>query len=534
MVFYTSLKNQDWLIPPRIEDIIEDEHVCNIVEIVVDNIDFSEIEKSQEGPGHPMYHPRIYIKIIVMGMIDGVRSSRKLEKQVKENVVYMYLAEKLQPDFRSISDFRKDHPELIEDCFKAVVEFARDLGMVRLGHLSIDGTKIKANASNSKTLSKDDLSFLEEIIKNEIQKGIEIDKVEDERHGKSKNGYELPKDIKSIENIKKYLREKIKETKFKTKNERTMAKMLKEYIDGDETKKDVIDAKIKNAKEELEKSGGNTVNLTDPSSKFMKNKKGRIEQSYNGQIAVDSEQKIIIANDVSQAPADTEELQPMIENIEKNVGELPEGTEMSLDNGYYSGPNLKHLEDKKFDGYMPDSNQAQENKGKAVETKQFSKECFEYDVDKDVFRCPNGKELGFAYEYYDKTHQKTIREYRCHDCDVCPFKSQCIKERGKNYKRIKVDKYEEYRKRMSDKMKSKEGREKLKIRSKIVEHPFGDIKQNIGLREFLTRGLDKVKIEFNLSCIAHNIKRIASFIREKYSNVKNFLKTATIKIESHC
>lgn len=528
MVFYQTLKSQDWIIPPRIENIILEDNVCYIVELVVDNMDFSDIEKEYEGPGHPAYPPNIPIKIIIMGMIDGIRSSRKLHKNIRENVVYMYLSEKLKPDFRTISDFRKDNHELIDECFKEVVKFARDLGMIQLGHISIDGSKFKANASKSKTYTKDELSFLDDFIKNELQKGIEEDEREDDQYGKEKNGYELPKDAKLFDDIKEYLRKKLEDSKIHRRAKKRIEKTVKDYIESDEKKKEQIEGKINNAMDELENTNPKTVNLTDPESRLMKNKKGIREAGYNGQIAVDGKEKIIIAADVSQSSADTKELKPMIENIEDTCGTLKEGTEMSLDAGYYSGPNLKELEDRKIDGYIPDSKQAQKMKGKKLEKKKFSKECFEYDEVKDQFTCPNDEILIFKWEYYDKHNDRTMREYHCNNCDNCPFKSECINEKRKKFKRIKIDEYELYRKRMKDKMKTKEGREKYKTRGKIVEHPFGDIKENIGLRGFLTRGKINVKTEFKLACLAHNFKRIVSFIIREFGSIKDYLKIAAV------
>ena len=545
MVYYQTLKSQDWIIPPRIETIISEDNVCYIIELVVDNMDFSEIEKEYEGPGHPAYSPNILIKIIIMGMIDGIRSSRKLHKNVRENVVYMYLAEKVKPDFRTISDFRKDNQELIDESFKEVVKFARDLGMIQLGHISIDGSKFKANASKSKTFTKDELSFLDDFIKNELQKGIEEDEKEDEHYGKDKNGYELPKDAKLFDDVKEYLRKKLEDSKIHRNAKRRIKKTVKDYIESDEKKKEMIEDKIDKAMNEFENSNPKTVNLTDPESRLMKNKKGITEPGYNGQIAVDDKEKIIIATDISQSSADTKELKPMIENIEDTCGELKEGTEMSLDAGYYSGPNLKELEDRKIDGYVPDSKLAQKMKGRKseemkspssepikdwlrVEKKKFSKECFVYDEVNDQFTCPNGEILIFKWEYYDKHNDRTMREYQCNNCDSCPFKSECINEKRKKFKRIKIDEYEMYRKRMKDKMNTETGREKYKTRGKIVEHPFGDIKENIGLRGFLTRGKINVKTEFMLACIAHNFKRIVSFIKREFGSIKDYLKIAAV------
>lgn len=518
-MFIKDLKNQEYLFPPNIKDLIGNNHIVYVVDTVIDSMDFSEKEKEAEGPGSPGYHPKIPLKIIIYGMIDRERSSRKLHENVRMNALYIYLAGKMTPDFRTISDFRKNNSELVNSCFKSVVEFAYNLGMVNLWHISVDGTKIKANASKNKTFTKEELEFLEKIVKTEIEKGIEIDEQEDEMFGKDKTGYELPDDVKLSKNIQRFLRKKLEEEGIKTKSQRSMGKIIKEHIEGDEKKKEQINRKLEGAIKKTQDPDVKKINLTDPESHLMKNKKGAFEQCFSPQISVDSEEKIIIGNHVSQAPDDTNELIPMIEEVEKNLGKLQEGTEVSLDNGFYSGPNLKYLEDEELDGYIPNSDLAQRMKGKTVTKDPFGKECFEYDEENDVFICPNNEILIFRHQYYNKNTKKKTRVYYTKNCKDCPNKQQCLKESSKPYRRIKADKFEGFKRRMTNKMKSEEAREKLKIRSKIVEHPFGDIKYNMGLSEFLLRGIKKVKIEFNLACIAHNIKRIASFIKKKELNI---------------
>lgn len=522
MVFIKTHRHQDWILPRRIEDLIDNDHVCYLVEIIIDDMDFSAIEEKYNGPGRPAYAPRIIIKVLIMGMIDGVRASRKLAKNVRENVVYMYLAEKLTPDFRTISDFRKNNEELVKECFQAVVLYARELGMVQLNHISIDGSTFKANASKSKTFTKEELAFIHEFIKNELEQGILEDERDDVRLGRDNTGYELPDEVRSAESIKKHLKKKLDESEINEKSKRRVKKLTEDYIDGDEAKKKDIEAKVEDGLKTLEDSGGKRVNLTDSDSQLMKDKKGFYDQEFNGQIAVDSHEKFIIGADVSSSPVDTNELIPMVKNVEATVGELPEGTEMSIDNGFYSGENLKYLEDRKINGYIPDSVQAQKMKGKTLKPNTFGKGSFGYDEANDCFTCPHGKILSPYYQYYDKAQKRTMWGYRSYDCGDCPYRTDCITEKGKAFKRVKADKYEVHRRRMRAKMETEAGRTTYKTRGAIVEHPFGDIKANIGLRSFLTRGLSGVRTEFRLACIAHNFKRIASYLRRTYGSIKNF------------
>ncbi len=135
MTFYKDLKDQQLLLPPNICDLISKNHICHLVDKIIQNMDITDIEKRYEGAGHPAYHPKIILKLLILGQIDGLRSSRKIAKNARENVVYMYLAGLLQPDFRTIGDFRKNNFELVKSSFQEVVKFAKDLGMISLAQV---------------------------------------------------------------------------------------------------------------------------------------------------------------------------------------------------------------------------------------------------------------------------------------------------------------------------------------------------------------------------------------------------------------
>jgi transposase len=520
MVYYKDYKNQDWILPPRIENIIPEDHICFLVDDIIDQMDFGDIDEKYQGPGHPAYPPKIMVKLLIMGTIDGLRSSRKIGDCVRENVIFIFLAGKLTPNFRTISDFRKNNPKLIEYSFKEIVRFAMRMRMVKLGHIAIDGTKIKANASKDKTLKKDELSYLEKLIREEIQKGIIEDEMEDELYGRDNDGQELPEHIKSKGGLRKVIRELIEQEKIKSSKKKEMMNIIEDYIAGDKRKKKMILDKIKNAQKEINRANSKKINLTDPESRFMDNKKHFVEQSYNTQISVDNEHGIIIGNDVVQNENDYKELIPQIEKSEKNIGfKLPEGTEVSADNGYYSGKNIRYLNKRRFDGYIPDQKNASIVKGKTIVDKPFSKNSFEYDHKNDCYICPNGEKLPFEYDYFDKFKGKDMRIYQGANCLGCALNPQCVKSKY-GVKVIKSDEFEKERRDMAVKLKSEEGKRKYNIRIITVEYPFGNIKQNIGLREFLTRGVKKVKTEFNLACIAHNLRRIQNILSDRNTKIK--------------
>ncbi len=490
MAYIKSFKNQSWLLPPSLEDIIPEDHICYLVEGLVSLLDFSMFDVRYSGPGHPAYHPRILIKILVMGVLDRVRSSRELAKNARENIVYMFLAEKATPDFRTISDFRKNNPDLVKEVFKHTVTLAKQNGMIDLSHLATDGSKQKANAANKRVLTKDELDFLLRFVDEELEEWAKQDDIEDEIFGDIRGIDQLPnKSRKKIQNIVK----------------RYIGKMKEEG----NIFKDKTYGKLSQAYDELKEHELKKVNVTDPESRFMKNKKGRIEASYNVQITVDKK-NFILANDVSKDENDVGQLQPQVLQTEENIGLLPENIPWSFDNGYYESGNIKFLDDEMIDGYIPD------NKKKTVPP--YDKQHFIYDQENDEYICPAGKPVTFLGERYDKSKKKTVRIYKGQKCKTCPYQKICTKQKdGIRY--IKSFPYRKERNAMNEKMDTEKGKEIYKLRAITVEPVFGDIKENKGMQGFFTRGIKTVRTEFNLVCTACNLKKIwIELQREKQQN----------------
>jgi len=487
---------QSWLLPPDISDLIPVDHICYLVVAIVNSIDLSEVEKKYRfTPGNPAYPRRMLLRLVIMASIDAVWSSRKIAKLAQENVVYMYLTGNEKPDFRTICNFRKWNKELIEEVFKETVTIAKALRILNLGHISTDGTKMKANASNNYTLSKEEIEEIRRI----IERGIEVDEEEDRLYGDTR-GDELPPELDTQEKLRKKI-EEIKQASGRGLKS-AAKKIIERYAHGDERAKEEVMEKLDKAEGELNKSGQDAVSLTDHEARFMENKKKRTELSYNLQITVDHDSGIILANDVTQDCTDHNQLQPQVEMTEENLGGLPEGTKASMDNGYFSGVNLRYLEKKGLDGYIPDSKQAQELKGKKIQDGPYSKDKFMYDEEKDQFICPNGEVLTRKGEY--EYNGKPLYTYYGANCSECPYRSECAGEHRRRV--ITSDDYEVERRRMAAKMRSEEGKEEYKKRKETVEWPFGNIKHNLKFREFLTRGIESVKIEHNLVCTAHNLK----------------------------
>ena len=460
MVYINSFRGQNWLIPQSIRDMISQNHICFFVEEFVDSLDFTNFDMIYEGAGHPAYHPRIIMKIIIQGMLSKERSSRRLASACRENFVFMYLAEKVQPNFRTIARFRKNNASFVKYAFKETINLASEHDLIDLNLICIDGSKVKANASKKAFLKKEQLSQLDSIIGKMIKEDIEQDEIDGETlGGKEENITDL--EMKNLKEIVKNYRN----VKNKEKLKENCKKAVEEFDK---------DPRIKR------------VSLSDPECRMMKNKKGFFELDYNIQFTVDSKNQIIVANDVCQDRTDTFQLQPQIKNVKENIN-LREDTRVVADCNYNSGGNLKYLEDNFIDGLIPTLSQAQELDERE---KTIKEDEYEYDWDKDeiIWKETRLKYIG-TWNQGKKLRQRIYRS-----------------EDGKVMK--KVMEFFRERLRMKKKLETKEGKQIYSLRKTIVEPVIGNIKYNLGFTEFLVRGLDGAKLELNIASITHNLKKI--------------------------
>ena len=459
MAYIQSNKDQNWLIPKNIKDIIPKDHICFLVEDFVEQLDFSNFDMIYEGAGHPAYHPRIIMKILTYGTLCRTRSSRKLAKATIENFVFMYLAEKVNPNWRTISRFRKDNHEFVKNAFKKTVEVAVKNKLVDLSFLSIDGSTFKAYAGAKRYFDKKGLDKLDKAIDKMIKEDIALDELEDELYGDNAND--------GLTGI----------------DRRDMKKMVEEFNKSKDKKK--IKKNIEKAKGELEKYFLKKVSISDPESRAMQTKKRFSELSYNSQLSV-SKNQIIVANDITQDKHDAHQFIPQIGNVKDNI-KLKKDTKVALDCGYSDGDNIRFAEDNDIDLYVPSRAQAQKLDGK---DETLNHDNYEYDEEKDEIICDGNR--------YKRTGGYTRKDGK----KILTFYNKGLKKK----KDIPI--YFKERLRMKEKMETEDGKEVYNLRKITVEPVYGNIKENLGFRGFLLRGLEKVKTEFNLVCIAHNLQKI--------------------------
>ena len=370
----------------------------------------------------------------------------------------MYLAEKVQPNFRTICRFRENNANFIKEIFKETVNLASKNGLIDLSLICTDGSKIKANASKKSFLKEEQIDKLDSIISAMIEEDLKQDEIDQKISGdKEENLTNL--DTKNLKEIVKRYR--------KSKN------------------KEKVKETCKKAKEELQKNPDmKRVSLTDPECRQMLNKKGVFELDYNVQFTVDSKEQIILANDVCQNPTDINQLKPQIEKTKENI-KMKKNTMSVADCGYNSGENFRFLEEEKIEGYIPNQSQVQEIYDRERTVKQ---DDYEYDWETDEIIIK-----GERYKFYRMYKKKKNSKQRL-------YKS----EKGK-IKR--VPEFFRERIRMKERMETDEGKIIYNIRKYIVEPVIGDIKYNLQLAEFSLRGLNGVRLELNLASIIHNLKK---------------------------
>lgn len=473
MKFRAYDQHQMMLLPNSLEDLIPQNHLIRAIDLVVDQLDLIELYNSYGEEGQPAYHPKMLIKIFLYGYATGVRSSKKLAKKLESDVFYMYLSGMQNPDFRTISDFRKNKKEYISECFKQVLQICSQIGLISLGHISIDGTKIEANSSRKMIKDKKDVlrieDNLEQQIKSLLDSSEKTDEQEDEKYGKDKRGDELPSEL---------------------------------------SKKEKFLEKVKAAKKYLEENKLERVSITDPETRIMK-MSGRTNICYNAQAAVDSDNQIIVACKISSAENDHYNFIPVYEEVIKNTGEKPK--EVSADAGYHSGKTYLYLEKNDIDGYIPDCKFTAQTDKKGDETiGAFDRRKFTHSPNNDSYVCPMGKEMIFTKN--SSRNGVKFRIYKGASCLECKSRQECIEKSTANYRQIQIYENDKFKTEMRIKLLSEEGRKKYKKRMVIIKPVFAQLKRIMGFREFLLRGIDKVSCELNLICTAYNIKKLSKHL----------------------
>lgn len=456
---------QSVMFPSMVDDFVSNNNPVRFIEAYVENLDLTELGFTHSEPkqtGRPSYAPSDLLKLYIYGYLKKTRSSRQLGQLTHLNVEVFWLLKKLQPDFRTISDFRKDNIDGIKKVCREFTLLCKKLNLFGGELIAIDGSKFCSVNHNSKVLTSKGITNL----------------------------------IKQVdENIEEYFRNLEKQDSTEQSIEQTGTEELNAAI-----------SKLKKHRESLSQlqkllkaSGETQIAITDPDCKKMRTGHQGIDMCYNVQIAVDSKHKLIVAHDVTNDANDLNQLVPMAEQS-KEILEV-ETLDLTADKGYFNEEQIAECEGNNIKCYIPTPDYSQ-NKSKGL----FTYKDFNYDQKSDLYDCPGKEKLLRTIEV--TKHGKPTVIYRTKACKTCILKPKCTT--SKEGRRIYRNNYKEIIETMQKRMK--ENPSVSQQRKSIVEHPFGTLKHNMGHGYFLMRGKEKVSAEMSMSVLVYNMKRVMNII----------------------
>ena len=452
-------REQTSLLPITFDEMISEENPVRVIDAFVEILDIKAIGfkySETKVTGRMPYNPKDMLKLYVYGYFNGIRTSRKLEKECGRNIELMWLLNSLAPDFKTIADFRKDNKKAVIGIFKEFSLFCDEMNLIGKEMVAIDGSKFRACNSRRKNFTK-----------------RKVEKMLEHYEQSAKRYIELLENSDNDTDETKLDKSKIKEKLLNAK------KRIEE---------------LTQLQKEVEEKG--EVSITDPDARHMSVSNNGTDISHNVQTAVDSKYHLVVAIDVTSNAADNGQLYPMAEKAkqELNVEELT----VVADKGYYNGEDLKSCEE---NGITAIVSKQKFNNGSCDEN--FTKDKFIYNKKEDIYICPMGNKL----KRMSKAGAKRTR-YRCDECDSCPHKSNCTT--NKKGREVSPTEYQEYYDR-ADKLFA-ENLHLYKQRQMIVEHPYGTIKRSLGYTYFLMRGNEKVKCETYLHFFVYNFKRVINIL----------------------
>jgi transposase len=341
------------LLPPSLLDWLPEGHLAHFILDVAEQLDLSIIYASYKGDGRgqPPFDPGMMTALLFYAYCTGVPSSRQIEKRTHEDIAFRVIAANRHPDHDSVCEFRKRHLKALAGLFVQILRLCQEAGLVKLGHVALDGTKIKANASKHKAMSYGRMKKKKEELEKEIDELLKnaeaVDKEEDKKYGKGKKGWDLPDELKR------------RETRLE-KIKAAMSALEEEARQQAAEKQKEKEARKKSKKGSASQPPTAVVpsdkaqrNFTDPDSRIMKvSGANSFEQCYNGQAIVDDSSQVIVAAGLSQHANDVEEVEPILDILEENLGGIPHHTAITTDAGYFSETNLMLFEDALLNPFM--------------------------------------------------------------------------------------------------------------------------------------------------------------------------------------
>jgi transposase len=492
---------------PSLNSLIGGDDPVRIFQEVMDAVDWSpwEGQYKRTGLGQPPIHPRYVAAAILYGLYRGIRSSRRLEEACCYRFDFMWLVENRRIDHTTFAKFRTKFHAPLKDLFRQIGRMAMNLGLIRLCEVAFDGTRVKANNSRYKTRTaktlEEKVRALDELFEQLTAKVAAADTAGECLGSPT----QLPRELADVEQRREQVQRAL--------------------------------AKAKAADEARRKQGVNLeknpaqVPTTDADSKVMPNKEGGYAPNYTPTAVTDGTQGFIVDDDVLAEVNESPAAAPSVERIEENFGRKPE--KFLTDAGNNSGQIMAEMERRGVEFYAPAvSHQPQEGNpakrdaptrpvpqsewSKLSRSNQgkLAKSCFVYDAEKDQYYCPQGRAMPFEKTKPDQRGGETVtlRVYRCAGCAGCPLSAACLSPQSQHGRTVTRDPYEEVRERTAARMATDSARQLYNQRPRIAETTFGILKSVMGLRQFLLRGLEKVKTEWRWATTAFNVIKLVRAI----------------------
>lgn len=561
-VFKEYTMGQMVLLPVDLEEEIEPNHLVRVVNAAVEKMDLRKVYEQYAGGGTSSYHPKMLLKVLIYAYSQQIYSSRKIAKALRENIYFMWLSGNNHPDFHTINRFRGVVvKETIGEIFAAVVLILVEGGYVKLENYFVDGTKVEANASKySYVWAKNTKRYMEQVqakVADLLETIEQINEAEDAEYGEKdlpERGGSKPLDAAQLEAKIQELNERLRqmaqeesakeppsegdlpaecearsegsgiepkqpaqEKQGKKKGDQRKARhksKAQQLAKGIQQLAENYLPRLKKYEEQAAVLGKrNSYAKTDHDATFMRMKEdhmqnGQLKAGYN--IQMGTEEQFVVGFSLHQRPGDPGCLIPHLEETkQQRGGQQPKNA--VADSAYGSEENYAYLEREGITAYVKYNTFHQETKPRH-KPNPFAAEQMLYDEAQDTFTCPNGQLLHYKATHHPRSangFESERRVYACTDCSQCPLKEKCTTAAGNRQIQISF-RLREMRAQAKELLLSEQGTALRKQRSIDVETVFGRIKQDWGFRRFLLRGLEKVKAEWGLLCIAHNFAKMAS------------------------
>jgi len=459
-------RNQSTLFPECLEDYIAEDNPVRVIDVFVDELDLGQLGFGRIDPkitGRPAYHPSTLLKLYIYAYLNRVQSSRRIEREAQRNVEVMWLTERLMPDHKTISDFRKDNKKGVHGVCREFVVLCRRLDLFAQALVVIDGSKFKA-------VNNRDKNFTRAKMKRRLaQVEASLDRY--------------------FEQLEQTDREESSIANVKTANLKDKIVTLKEEM-----------ARLKTIEVQMQEAPDKQVSLTDPDARSMKSRGNGIV-GYNVQTAVDAEHHLIVAHEVTNKGSDRSQLSPMAKLAREATG--AEDLTVIADAGYFKNKELLLCHEDGITANVPRP-QTSCNQAKGL----FGRKDFHYIPEKDEYRCPANEHL--IWRMTSEENGLKIHRYWSSNCQTCALKSQCTIGRERRVTRWE---HEAILEAMQDRLDCDP--EIMRVRRETVEHPYGTLKLWMGSAHFLTRTLNRVSTEMSLHVLAYNLKRVMNILGVK-------------------